>query len=353
MARLHVAILSIGSLCLLAGDAHAQADHDEGVSCGAEALTSANNAQLLCSSERPACGQNNQLLQRVAGGAPQIIYLNFDGQTITRAQGFDDAPNNASQFDIIVGEWIPLSAFATVSSQQSAIDSLSELFAPFNVSIRRTRPASGDYTMLIVGTHVPPLPGIGYGAYDCNNSNPNNIPVSAHHSIPLMAHELGHTMGLVHIEPIGGIRHIMNPSVNNAATFHPECFALNQLTDTQCQSERNVHCEDGNQNSFAQICTALGTNGDADGCDPNGPPPTDAGVELVEDAGISTPDAASESDASSDAMTVSGSDSGVGEESGSTSGCGCSVSNRSGAATGLWTFMALFILGAGRRRNAA
>jgi hypothetical protein len=115
-----------------------------------------------------------------------IIFLNFEGATLTQpSNGLDDSSQNRSW---IAGGTVKYPAFdpspyAPAFTRDSAINAISNMFktlyADFNVQVVTTRPASGSYTMCMVGG-TPELVGesqgvAGVAPLDCGNMNEADV----------------------------------------------------------------------------------------------------------------------------------------------------------------------------------
>jgi uncharacterized protein DUF5648 len=155
-------------------------------------------------------GETSQALS-----APHTVYVNFGGGT------FDDCTAcnlSASNRSYIVGTVFKQAhvtlapAFAaSPARKQSVMSYLRQKFEAYNVQFVEQRPASGNYTMLVV-TASDPRPWdpnlAGYSPIDCLNASDSDISFMwrAERAIDypltierLAAHELGHTFGLEHI----------------------------------------------------------------------------------------------------------------------------------------------------------
>jgi hypothetical protein len=159
-------------------------------------------------------------------GAPQVLYLNFEG--VTLRPGSDDPAANRSYYVLEDTAVPPFSHsrfwFQMPKSRMQAISTIARgvqaLFSAFNVQVVVSRPASGPYTMVVVGGEAGDSfvqPGLGLAPLDCGNGNPSNVAMVWTDSIPAwagfptaiitmtIAHEAAHTFGLHHIPPWNAI----------------------------------------------------------------------------------------------------------------------------------------------------
>ncbi len=218
----------------------------------------------------------------------QVLYVNFDGATLTRTSNGGSNSDNAAQNKswvpnvIAVGASVAYPAFDTspyaptydaATVKNKIVQQVTAWYAPYNVQVTATRPSSGRYTMMMVGGHagsfISPAGGaVGVAPLDCGNSSQVNIgyafaldltPFSTSTSAKLqsitmvaqtVAHEAGHTFGLEHVDSTGTVHDIMEPSVNPAVTGF--------LSGGQALSDGSASCgsgstEDTNQRLLANL----------------------------------------------------------------------------------------------------
>ncbi len=188
-------------------------------------------------SSPPLVGVNRQEL--TVGDGPkgeQVLFLNFDGATIKRVDktANDDSSINTSAIvdTVSVGQTIVFPAFDSTpyapdftdaTARTFIVDKVKTWYEQYNVFVTTTRPASGRYTMLMVGGSVGtflvnPGASVGIAPLDCDNQRQLNIgfsfAVSVMGAAPTtlmqrqsrlfavamtVAHEAGHTFGLEHV----------------------------------------------------------------------------------------------------------------------------------------------------------
>jgi hypothetical protein len=151
-----------------------------------------------------------------------VIYLALDGETVS--SGASNARANTS-FIVPAGPPVTLPAFdetaygvdrATAIS--TVLTSVRADFAGYDVEVVTQRPASGAYTMAIVGGSPSALgkPATVAGIAPVDLGNPNRRDVAFVFSAELstlkqvancISHELGHTFGLRHLTPQNALMH--------------------------------------------------------------------------------------------------------------------------------------------------
>jgi hypothetical protein len=156
------------------------------------------------------------------------IFLNFDGASLS--QGGSDSKNNRTELIAsaslaypAMGSWTKLGG--RDKGITDIIAELKLLFMKVGVEFVTQRPASGDYTMAVVGgdgSGVVASGGdaVGISPLDCKNSNKNDIVLifgdklggSAKDIAFVIAHELGHSFGLEHVDDPTSI---MAPALTN------------------------------------------------------------------------------------------------------------------------------------------
>jgi MYXO-CTERM domain-containing protein len=185
-------------------------------------------------------------------GGAHVLFLNFDGATITR--GSDNPGLNRSFIPNSASTVIPPfddSRVAMFYTRAAAINEVVKysngFYANYNVHIVTTRPASGRYSMFMVGGTATLVGSggsvVGIAPLDCGNANESNVGFafsaslipsnrtslnSANNALRQLAitivHEAGHAYGLEHTSNTADI---MYPSVaqgqasfaNTAASF--------------------------------------------------------------------------------------------------------------------------------------
>lgn len=223
-----------------------------------------------------------------------IIFLNFDGATISPDSGFRD--NSASNQSQIVNNTSTIAAFdatpyAPALTRTAAINAITNYFkgfyAPFNVEVVTTRPSGVRYTMCMVGG-TPQAIGIGQGAagiapLDCGNTNEPDVTYafsavldpsntgSSTESLKAIAvtaaQETAHSFGLGHTT---NQNDIMYPQL----TFTATGFAMGPQT---LQNDGSGQCSSPSktQDSYNML---MGVLGPSSGMPMTGPTPTVAFV---------------------------------------------------------------------------
>lgn len=205
----------------------------------------ANDYVVDRAGDRPSDGTGVSRQALTVGDGPQgeqVLYINFDGATIKRIDpmtGDNSALNTSAIVDTIpVGSTIAFPAFDSspyapdftdAAARTAIVDKVKEWYAGYNVYITTTRPASGRYTMILVGGTVGnfmtnPGQAVGIAPLDCDNARQINVgfsfAVSVMGAAPTnlqqrqsrlfavamtIAHEAGHTFGLEHVNNVNDI----------------------------------------------------------------------------------------------------------------------------------------------------
>ncbi len=144
----------------------------------------------------------------------QTVFVNFGAVRICDGSGEDARANRSFAICGHFGVCGGCKDFAATSLDREAVLSkLRSYYAAYNVSFTATRPASGNYTMLIISPSSGPAHGVA--ALDCGNGSPNGIAFvyrtadsfftniaggdRAHGVAKASVHELGHSFGLGHL----------------------------------------------------------------------------------------------------------------------------------------------------------
>ncbi len=133
----------------------------------------------------PACTAE---LQPAHAQGLRVVYLNFDGVTLTRSFSNDDARQNisaiANSSTTVVPAFNPndlASSQGLTRAQiiQRVVDDLYTLHAPYNIEFTTTRPSSGYYSMVVFGGSCQSVAGssgcAGIALRDCGDQMPANI----------------------------------------------------------------------------------------------------------------------------------------------------------------------------------
>ena len=222
--------------------------------------------------------------------AEQVLFINFGGVTITKVTNdgdplHDDATTNKSWIPNVGGSTVTIPAFdatpfiyapQTAQTVRDVItQQVKDWYAPYNIYVVTTRPASGRYSMMVVGGITTQVvtgqqDAVGVAGLDCGNDNQNNIGFAFSGSLPpqttspqdkqiaqlliaqTIAHEGGHTFGLDHVNsPMATAVDIMEPAVDpNVAGF---------LTGNQPLSDGSSMCGAGaTEDTHGRLLNNLG-----------------------------------------------------------------------------------------------
>src|SRR5262245_12644164 len=97
-----------------------------------------------------------------ATAGPHILYLNFNGASLTGSASCSDATINCS---FIVKGTVNMPAFSgSATDRANIIAKVVEYYSPFNVEVTVARPPSGPYSMVMVGGHAADVGIVGMNA---------------------------------------------------------------------------------------------------------------------------------------------------------------------------------------------
>lgn len=200
----------------------------------------------------------------VAGGVeqppPAIIFVNFDGATLT--PGMDSAQSNITQIPELAGVFAP---YGDGDKRAAVVQAVRADWAAYNIEIVDERPAAGEYVMNMTGPTNPYGGGVlGIAPLDCFNMQTHSNITYAFHSVddmfsaPITAttigQEVAHSFGLEHVDEPSDI---MNP-VNAGADpgFLDSCIAL--VGGALCTEQHAANCPGGQQNSHQELLALFG-----------------------------------------------------------------------------------------------
>ncbi len=156
--------------------------------CGAELGSNSNNGTVV---DAPSGGSNNNGgIDAPVGGSPdapasacangRVVYLSFEGETLTQATTTDSTQNHAA--------WIGV-ATATVpafhpgltnraTAIQTIVDGVKSRLSPTPIQVVTTRPAAGPYVMVVLGganTDVGSQYTYATSDHDCGDTVKNDV----------------------------------------------------------------------------------------------------------------------------------------------------------------------------------
>ncbi len=282
-----------------------------------------------------------------------VLFLNFNGVTLID-KSYSDAAKNYSS----IGKGGVVPPF--VGDAQKVFVQVKTFFAPFDVEVVTTRPASGDYLMAAVGGDQTNL-GVG-GAWvwglaplSCGFQNARGVAVIFSGRIAqkkvagqpyeytvasTTAHEVAHLMGMVHVVDACDLLSI---------TRHLDCKNGHSFRDATLPlvGAPSATCNRSDQNSFQLLAQRLGLKQGSDTSQPMDSGLADRGrvVDLAADAQFgadsATADAKSAADSTTPAHDTSRADAATSSRD---SGCAVSPGDGPWSAT-LPLVLALVVLG--------
>jgi len=196
-----------------------------------ETLDSLDGVELVYEEEGdmviPRRADGEPLVMVQSGPRAQVLYLALDGVTIQRG---DWSQHNAQESV----SFIPQQAVSQVppfdhtpwGADRAAViaglvDGLRQDFAGYQVTVTTARPASGPYTMVVMGGRAEDIGrsgAAGIAPLDQGNWNQSDVAFTftatlaaygydLRHVAWTAAHEIAHSLGLQHIEPGDAIMH--------------------------------------------------------------------------------------------------------------------------------------------------
>jgi MYXO-CTERM domain-containing protein len=221
-----------------------------------------------------------------------IIFLNFAGQKLTRAQAGQDDPDTGASW-ILTTSSVQYKAFDAspyagqfnaTQAQTAIVNYFKQFYAPFNVQVVTTRPSGVRYTMCMIGDNASTVLGSGAGSaagvapLDCGNQDeseityafaaglsPNQTGLSLSECLKAIAvtaaQETAHSYGLNHTNSTSDI---MYPQLDPAQSAFQD--ATLQLINNSGGTCNNATTQNSKQLLLANI-------GASNGSMPTGPLP--------------------------------------------------------------------------------
>lgn len=196
-----------------------------------------------------------------AAGAGQTIYVNFKGASL--GGGGDDATGNQSQ--VCPGNY---PAYGVPENEDAVLQAVMRDFASYDVSVTSERPEQGPFTMGMMGPGGSCASGAkGVAPMDCGNSNASNVAFaffegnenSPNVQAAFLAHELGHSFGLDHIQAVAEARGaIMTASIGGSDDPEFKDFCAPLESGPFCSSQHAAICGSGQQNAVGELRSVLG-----------------------------------------------------------------------------------------------
>lgn len=200
-----------------------------------------------------------------AGGAPHLLYINFDGAVLRRGCGNDsrhDCSSLADLFDGYVGPFV-----GNDSRRVAIVQAVRKDLADFGVrAITERPPAELGYTMVLYGD-LGEQTFAGIAPYiDCDNQWENDTCFAgafqgSNIGSTIILQEAAHTWGLEHVNaPFDNL----HPFVAQATpSFRDECSKIVSNTDLvevggACNLVHEKFCDAGYQNSYRELLYLFG-----------------------------------------------------------------------------------------------
>ncbi len=199
------------------------------------------------------------------------IFVNFDGANLSG--GWDDAQNDVTQIDECVGSF---AAYGNGPKRDAVMQAVRNDWAAYNVVVTDSRPASGEYTMNMIGPTNPFGGGVlGIAPVDCDDEQTHsnitfaffsaNDNFDASTQATTIGQEVAHSYGLEHVDEPGDI---MNPfNAGGDPIFSDECIGI--TGGIICGSQHAANCgSSSQQNAHQELLNLFGASA------PDDAPPT-------------------------------------------------------------------------------
>jgi len=201
---------------------------------------------------------------------PRVIFLAFEGVSLTRSTTNEDARNNISAIvnssTEVISPFDPYDLSSTGGMSRSQIISatqteLERLYSPYDVTFTTTRPSTGNYHMLVFGGSSVGVLGdngaAGVSLGDCGDTMANNIVfiftevsgMRVGDMSTTAAHELGHSLGLSHINDTDAVMYY------SITSLIPDHWGQGTIPDQPVCSGQSY------QDSGQQIMEVIGPRG--------------------------------------------------------------------------------------------
>lgn len=219
----------------------------------------------------PLCEQPDS--REPAAQGLRVVYLNFEGVTLTSSTNADSGPTNTSYIISATTapgstRFIPPFSPSDLGSTgglsrdqiiQRVIDRLYASHQAFDVQFVTTRPASGPYSMVVIGGDCQSVAGAncaGVALLDCSDNNPSNVSfvfppgLRVDDLATTAAQEAAHAFGLSHTTDTGDI---MYPSILQSV---PSSFGAGSIP------QGDSSCGGGSfQDSYQLMLSTIGARG--------------------------------------------------------------------------------------------
>ncbi len=216
---------------------------------------------------------------------PRTIYANFEGAQLTRVtdayqeNAVEDKSYIVNSSTEVIPAFDPSDIYGTSGMSRTQVINgivswMETAYAPYDVTITTTRPATGPYTMVLFGGSAAAVLGssdgtLGVSLGDCGDMLPSQIVfafteesyfrnLDIAHTAQTGTHELGHSYSLMHIQPSTAIMHYaVGYDTNVSNTFNSTTASVWDPNDSSLTS-----CTGGStQNSHQVLLSIIGPRG--------------------------------------------------------------------------------------------
>jgi hypothetical protein len=194
-----------------------------------------------------------------------VMFVNFDGAELSSAS--EDARANQTQ----IGFEGAFAGYGAGAKRDAVLQAVRADWGAYDIEVTDVRPASGDYTMAMVGPTNFTEGSLGIALLDCDDAwTRNNIVYAFHHiddaysaaaTATTIGQEVAHSFGLEHVDDPADIMHPYN--LGGDPAFIDECIDIVPASfGILCDAQHERHCGTPNaQNAHRELLDLFGGSG--------------------------------------------------------------------------------------------
>jgi hypothetical protein len=194
-----------------------------------------------------------------------VLFVNFDGAELLSAS--EDARVNQTQ----IGFEGTFSGYGVGAKRDAVLQAVRADWGAYDIEVTDARPASGDYTMAMVGPTNFTEGSLGVALLDCDDAWTRNNIVYAFHQIDdgysaaatatTIGQEVAHSFGLEHVDDPADVMHPYN--LGGDPAFIDECIDIVPASfGILCEAQHERFCGTPTaQNSHRELLDLFGGSG--------------------------------------------------------------------------------------------